>query len=142
VLADTVTARSRAYAATVSIDGEPVPQPPPPGPRDVQVAGVDANVTEALEILGRADPAPDWIDLWKVFEVVRDAVPGLEHKGWISKADLSAFRASANRPDVSGADARHARMPASPPKRTMTVGEARALIGVLVAAWLDSLHSP
>jgi hypothetical protein len=74
-----------------------------------------------------------------VFEIVSNKVAGLDKKGWVSAADLSAFRASANRPDVSGDQARHARMPGAPPKRTMTLTEARQIINVLVTAWLESL---
>jgi hypothetical protein len=35
---------------------------------------------------------------------------------------------------------RHARLKGDPPKRTMTLGEARQLIGALVMRWLDWLR--
>jgi hypothetical protein len=100
----------------------------------------DAN--EALQIMGRPEPTT-WIDLYKVHEIIRDAMGGqasLINSGWVTRDDLSAFTASANRPDVTGADARHARMGGGPPKRTMQIAEARDFIGRLLTTWLDSLQ--
>jgi len=122
------------------VDGQQVEAPPRPGPGYVQRAAADSDVAEVLEILGRAEPEPDWVELYKVFEIVSSRVPGLDKKGWVTSAGIRAFTASANRPDVSGAQARHARMPGGRPKGTMTLVEARQMISVLVAAWLDSLN--
>lgn len=49
--------------------------------------------------------------------------------------ELSAFTGSAKRPDVSGGDARHARMSGTPPNRTMILDEGRNLIRLLIANW-------
>ena len=106
----------------------------------MQLAAADPDVAEVLEILGTAEPAPDWVELYKAFEIVRSKVSRLDKKGWVTSAEISAFTASASRPDVSGAQARHARMPGGRPKGTMTLVEARQMIGVLVTAWLDSLN--
>jgi hypothetical protein len=38
--------------------------------------------------------------------------------------------------------ARHARLKGDPPRRTMTLGEARRLIGALVTRWLDCCGNP
>jgi hypothetical protein len=46
----------------------------------------------------------------------------------------------ANRSEVSGDLARHARLKGDPPRRTMTLGEARQLVGALVTRWLDWLR--
>jgi len=142
VLAETAEARVRAFSAAVAVDGQQPPAPPAAGPSYVQLARTHLDVAEVLEILGKANPAPDWVELYKVFEIVRDSVGGLkplERQGWVTAAALDAFTASANRPDISGAQARHARTSPKPPrKRTMTLIEARQMIGVLVTAWLDS----
>jgi hypothetical protein len=67
--------------------------------------------------------------------------PEFYQRGWIAKDQISAFTASANRKEVSGDLARHARWKGDPPKRTMTLVEARQLIGSVVIAWLDWLRS-
>jgi hypothetical protein len=140
VLAETAEARASALPVRALVDGQQVEVPPPPGPGYVQLAAADPDVAEVLEILGKAEPAPDWVELYKVFEIVRSKVSRLEKKGWVTSAEISAFTASANRPDVSGAQARHARMPGGRPKGTMTLIEARQMISILVTAWLDSLR--
>lgn len=140
VLAETVEVRAYVPPVAVVVDGQPRQTPPPPGPGYVQLAAAHPDVAEVLEILGKAGSAPDWVDLYKIFEIVRNNVAGLDKKGWVTSAELSAFTASANRPDVSGAQARHARMHGGPPKRTMTLMEARQMISVLATAWLDSLR--
>jgi hypothetical protein len=99
------------------------------------------DVAEALALMGQP-VALGWIELYKVFEIVGDSVKPntLDKIGLATAHDLSAFRASANRPDVSGADARHARMSGGPPKHHMSLPEGRQFISDLVQAWIDSLR--
>jgi hypothetical protein len=40
---------------------------------------------EVLEILGKPDSPPDWVDLYKVFEIVRGNAPGLYQRGWVTR---------------------------------------------------------
>ena len=61
-----------------------------------------------------------------------DALPG------VNKRRRTAFTASANRPDVSGKSARHARHGGWPPRYTMTLNEGREFIADLVTAWIGS----
>ena len=68
VIAETAEARVRFVAAAVAADGQHIPAPPAPGPRLMKLARAHPDVAEALEILGKADPAPDWVELYKVFE--------------------------------------------------------------------------
>ncbi|MGW6962386.1 hypothetical protein [Streptomyces chartreusis] len=150
VQADTAEARFKAYAAgVVTSEGEvperqsPPPPPPPEGPPYLQLALGHPDVAEALEILGKPSVSLTWVDLYKVYEIVRHNVgddKALKAKQWVSSGDLSAFTASANRPDVSGSDARHARPTgAGMPKRTMTLAEGQDFIRRLVVAWWNSL---
>jgi len=141
VLADTAEVRARANPVTVSMGGKPPPPPPAPGPSYVQLAQTHSDVAEVLDILGNADPAPDWSDLYKIHEIMLDNVPGFYQRGWVTKDQISTFTASANRKEVSGDLARHARLKGDRPKRTMTLVEARQLIGSLVTTWLDWLRS-
>jgi hypothetical protein len=141
VLADTAEVRARANPVTVAVGGQQPPPPPAPGPGYVQLTQTHPDVAEVLDILGRADPAPDWSDLYKIHEIPLDNVPGFYQRGWVTKDQVSAFTASANRKEVSGDLARHARFKGDPPKRTMTLVEARQLIGSVVTTWLDWLRS-
>jgi hypothetical protein len=140
VLADSAEVRARANPVTVSVGGEQPPAPPAPGPGYVQLAQTHPDVAEVLDILGNADPAPDWSALYKVHEILLDNVPAFYQRGWVTRDQISTFRASANRSEVSGGLARHAWLKGDPPRRTMTLGEARQLIGALVRRWLNWLR--
>jgi hypothetical protein len=114
------------------------PQPLPPG---IAYAELTARpeVAEALTIL--ATPDGGWVELYKVYEIIRDAMKpvALDKSGLATKDEIRAFTGSADRPDVSGIGARHARMGGGPPKRTMTELQAREFIGRLLRAWMDTL---
>ena len=81
-----------------------------------------------------------WHGLYKVFEIVRNdaSTRSIIKRGWATHAEIDAFTASANRPDVSGATARHARMSGNLPRHRMTDAEARSFIGRLVTAWIGA----
>ena len=72
--------------------------------------------------MGRAEPL-GWDDLWKVFEIIREAVKPdtIVTLGWTNAADLDSFKESANQPDVSGDEARHARRLGQPQHRKMSL---------------------
>ena len=106
----------------------------------MQLAQTHPDVAEVLDLLGNADPAPDRAELYKVHEILLASVPGFYQRGWVTRDQISTFTASANRREVSGDLARHARLKGDPPGRTMTLGEARQLIGALVRRWLDWLR--
>jgi hypothetical protein len=114
---------------------------PPLSPQRAVVVTTHPDVAEALALMGQP-VALGWIELYKVFEIVGDSVKPntLDKIGLATAHDLSAFRASANRPDVGGADARHARMSGGPPKHHMSLPEGRQFISDLVRAWIDSLR--
>lgn len=143
VLADTVEARSklRAVAVVTSADGEPMPQPPPPSPRHASVGSRDADVTQALAIMGQ--PAPlGWVELYKIYEIVKasGALPPARDAAGLTDADLSRFTHTANHPDASGDDSRHARSAQQPPRTPMPIEQARDLASRLVRAWIE-LHT-
>lgn len=72
------------------------------------------------EVLGRlAQPTLDWAVMWKIYEIIRSDVGGQEalfSAKLAEKTAVKAFTASANRPDVSGPSARHARLPGGRPR--------------------------
>ena len=96
VQVDAVEARGAAFGvAAVVTDGVPVAPPPPAGPR--VLARRNRDVDDLLAIVGKAERL-SWPQLYKVFEIVRDAIgggrAGLVATGWTTKADLNAFTSS------------------------------------------------
>jgi hypothetical protein len=146
VFAESAEARMRFSATAAAVDGQQQP-PVAPGPGYVQLGRTDPDVDEVLRILGKADPAPGWGDIYKVLEIVCKNVTGLpglkglprlKEMSWVSPAQLEAVKASANHQAISGDLARHARMEGTPrPSRVMTPVEGRQTISVLVKAWMD-----
>jgi hypothetical protein len=136
-----VPVRTRATATVTRADGTVVPDPPSPWPDYLALADKDPVVAEALEIMERPEPL-GWDDLWKLFEIIREAVKGdtIVTLSWSSTADLDSFKESANRKDVSGDAARHARRPGQPKHRKMPITEGRSYVSSLVTRWLDSLR--
>lgn len=129
-------------ASAVGSDHKPKANPPSPWPAYLALADSNADVAGVLEIIGSAE-APDWGELFKVHEKIQDSVgTSIPKMGWASKLDDAAFCASANRYDISGRYARHARKEKRPaPKRTMTLDQGRDYIRNLVIRWLDWLRS-
>ena len=137
-LADTLSMRGGAQGVVIGGDAGP-----PPVPRArvwASLADSDPAVADALRLLGSLDQL-DFVALYKLFEIVRDDAgggKGIEEKGWATRDEISAFTAAANRPDVSGDEARHARMGGTPPKRAFTIDESRSFVLTLVQRWLES----
>ena len=133
--------------ATLTVAGGEQPQVSPPGLEYLELAQKHLDVAEVLNILGKKSASLDLVDLYKVFEIVRDhgSKPGngkvatLVAKGWVSQADIKAFIAAADRPDISGDRARHARARGRPPPRRLTLSEAQQVILQLVERWRYSL---
>ena len=134
--------RVRRWAAGVvtKSDGTIVGDPPSPWPDRLALAATNSGVAEVLEILARGESL-GWDDLYKVFEIIRDSIrpDTIVGLGWATETEKSAFTASANRPDVSGTDARHARISGAPPTHQMSLAEGRSFISNLVTKWLGSL---
>ena len=85
----------------------------------------------------------DWSDLYKVFEIIRHVVGDedtIKASGWASHREINTFSESADRREISGSDARHARLPGSPSGRAMSLREARDFMFDLAKKWLDSLE--
>jgi hypothetical protein len=132
--------RGSAAGFVLGPHGQPTPNPPSPWPDRFALAGTNSDVGEVLDIMGQTEPL-GWVELYKVHEIIRDAIkPNKIYKlKWVTKSDDRAFTGSADRPDVSGREARHARMPGLPPRRTMSIAEGRSFISNLVTKWLDWL---
>lgn len=141
VQAVTAVSRSRARVGAVIVgDGEPAPAPLRKEQRYAALAAGDPEVDEALRTMSAGDL--DWSRLYKVYEIVRESYGGeaalISAEPGVTKAQVGAFTGSANRPDVSGPTARHARMAGAPPRRSMSLQEGRDFIRKLMRLWMDS----
>jgi hypothetical protein len=56
------------------------------------------DVAEVLDLLGNADPEADWAELYKVHGILLDNVPAFFQRGWVTRDQISTFRASATGP--------------------------------------------
>ena len=138
-----IEVRTQFGTPTVTVtrpDGTVIPAPPSPWPNRFAVSDTNADVAEALAIMASAEPL-GWDDLWKLFEIIREAVKPatIVGLGWITADDLNSFKESSNHPDVSGEGARHARRPGTPQHRAMPIAEGRSIASGLVTGWLKSL---
>jgi hypothetical protein len=134
--------RIRGHAAGVvtTSDGKIGPNPPSPWPTRFAFAATNPDVGEVLDIMGQTEPL-GWVELYKVHEIIRHSImPRKICKiGWATKTKDSAFTVSADRADVSGPDARHARNRTARPRHTMSLAEGRSYMSDLVTKWLASL---
>lgn len=133
-------AESRAQAMPVTIlnNGQPVESPLPPGPGYAATASCDADITDALAIMGQAT-APNWVELYKVYEIIEHMgrLQTAMSRAGISANQISLFTRTACHPAAAGSGARHGRSRQDPPKNPMPITKARDLIGSLVRAWMD-----
>ena len=128
---------SRAFATSTlthpdgSVDethpGDPVRQ-------GVDLASHDDAVADVLALLGTKPP--DWVNLYRIYEIVNKDCGGIVDKGWASANIITNFKHTANHPESSGLDSRHGRMSKDPPKKPMPLLEAKALIFWITLAWL------
>lgn len=86
----------------------------------------------------------DWVNLYRVLEIVENDVGGLdliELNGWATKNSMKLFKHTANSPGAVGLEARHGSLPNQPPANPMTVSEAKSLINSIIRAWLRTKSS-
>lgn len=135
VFPGTARLRIRAFAPTVVAGGAAV-QNERPHSLGAELALDDQRVARALGLFGEE---PTWSSLYKVLDVLREAVPGkaaLENKGWVPTGEIRRFTWTANSFNALGPDARHALANNKAPPKPMLLDEAVALIGCLVEQWL------
>jgi hypothetical protein len=138
-------AEIRVYISTAGVvggeNGVATPPPPPSTPRFVALAAAtNGPAADLLELLG-VDRPLTWADLYKVYEIITGETGGADavtSAGWATGPELSTFRASANRRDISGPEARHARNKGPAPAKVMTLEQGRELMRRLSRAWLPT----
>ena len=58
--------------------------------------------------------------------------------GWVLNKDISRFTGTAQRSELIGDEARHARLKGTPPSNKMLFSEAKNLIRTIVENWIYS----
>jgi hypothetical protein len=107
-----------------------------------QWAGIaldDERVANVFRIF--ANGILDWVNLYRIFEIVASDIGGLDAicaNGWATKTSMKLFKYTANSPGALGLDSRHGAETTEPPKHSMTISEARALVNTIIHAWLRS----
>jgi hypothetical protein len=97
----------------------------------------DEGIAKVLRLQERKG---DWINLYRILEVIREDMggdPAIAAKGWANESDIEAFTASANNTAVTGDDSRHGNLKSKRPKRTMSLTKARHVIAGITRGWFD-----
>jgi hypothetical protein len=105
----------------------------------VRLGLADPKVAKALRLLGTEEH--DWVSLYRLYEVIEDDVGSLDNivrYGWATKASIRRFKHTANSPGAVGDASRHGKESTTSPPDPMDLGEARALIEVILHNWLRS----
>jgi len=95
----------------------------------IPLALKDNAVAKALRLCSRD---LDWVNLYRIYEVVKEDMGGL------SSDELKIFKGMANNSSVSGDHARHGKMKAGTPEKTMHLADAQHLIKRTLREWIYS----
>ncbi len=95
------------------------------------------SVGDALRFFRKGD----WSSLYKAYEIVEDHLPknqGITSNGWLTKTSIERFTRTAQSRYAIGDEARHAKQKYAPPRKPMSINEAKALIGDLIQKWIEA----
>lgn len=96
----------------------------------------DSIVAKALRLRDADDL--DWVDLYRLYEVIWNDVGRLIHQlGWGSRNEVERFARTANSVAAAGDKARHGIESTDPPPKPMPLSDARELIDRIMKAWLS-----
>jgi hypothetical protein len=103
-----------------------------------------SKLYEALKARGfdALPPRPDWINLYKAWEVVCDAAGDLHQvvkNGWADEDERRRFTGTAQSRAELGDEARHASEKYRAPKNPMTLYEAQSFVRSVIQAWVQAL---
>lgn len=144
-ITDSVRVRSSVSAVVLKAGGatEEVVESPPPIPSDtLALAMKNADFAQALRFMSQEPPT--WHNLYKVWELVKRNVRGrITEEGWATEGEIERLTATADRPELSGDDSRHAVTKGSPAGERLRIEleEGVALCRRLLARWAEYLRS-
>jgi hypothetical protein len=129
--------RSRLYAMAVSTGPAPAVPRPTPAQDRLSKSLASAPLQAAMEIWSQ--PAPTWPQLYRLLgELEGHLGQTVAKAGFCSDAERTRFTQTANS-KAAGLDARHAHGEVKPPKKPMTLKDARTFAGALLAKTLDAV---
>lgn len=116
------------------------PKPPkaPDLHRWMRLMKSDDNVRKVERLL--AEQAHDWVNLYRVMEVIENDVGGqneLIRQGYTDKRSRSRFGHSSNHPEAAGDLARHGHNKVQAPSDPMTLHEAGSYVHQIRRRWLQ-----
>lgn len=134
VFSDSFRARDRFKVHLITKDGEvqEIDQADPIS-EFIATSQHEENVATVLKLLG--DHPKDWVNLYRILEVVGDDVGGtrkIAKKGWATKKAIKRFKHTAN------FVARHGTKKIKQPKNPMMPSEAESLIKTIINSWIQS----
>lgn len=139
-LSDTIHVRATIGVEITRSDGKKeVIHPAHSVPGWIRLGLMDQNVAKALRLLGTDEH--NWVSLYRLYEVIEEDVGSLDkisNSGWATKTSIRRFKHTANSPGAVGDDSRHGKESTTPPSDPMDIGEARALVEVILHNWLRS----
>jgi len=137
------TVRLRAEGR-VSVNGVPVADTLPETFSKLWAASQTPSLEAAIAKFGSMTTL-NWVDLYKIFELVRKAAGNqtkLSQKSGVTEPRISSFTWNANHPDLGGAGARHAVLPGEPTADDkISIEDGREIIRDLLngmQAWNDA----
>jgi hypothetical protein len=96
----------------------------------------DLAVAKALRLRDASDL--DWVDLYRIYEVIQKDVGHLMHQlGWASRNELNRFTRTANSVAAAGDKARHGVELTVPPRKPISLAHAQELIDRIMRGWLE-----
>lgn len=99
----------------------------------------ESAISDVLRFFGTGKL--DWVNLYRIFEIITDDVGGLDPivgNGWATRSSMRLFKQTANSPGAIGDEARHSVESTQPPPNPMSLSEARALVSAITHAWIRS----
>ncbi len=134
VLVGQAVLHARALPITV-VHGTQIHRPADPISKWLPLVTQDLVVAKALRLRNAGDL--DWVDLYRLYEVIENDVGHLMHQlGWASRNELERFARTANSVAAAGDKARHGVERTDPPRKRMSLSHARELIDRIMKAWL------
>lgn len=126
-----IPSSERFGLGTVTVAGQDAQAPP--GPAVIRRAGEDPAVADLLYLM--ANRPRDWFTLYKLYEIIKSEIGdiGITDRGWATGNQLDRFTASANHPDLSKHDARHARQKGSPRSQSFMALDEGARLAITMA---------
>lgn len=110
-----------------------------------QCIGVALQKDSVANVLRILESKPhDWVNLYRIFEIVASDVGGMDkisEMKWATKSKMRLFKHTANSPEAVGLEARHGVQSEQSPKQPMKIFEAQTMVKSIVRDWINAKSS-